>query len=118
MPKAKKFRDLVARMPVESRERSEALTRQLLEDMPLQALRRALTLTQDQLAESTGLTQSGIAQIEQRSDVFVSTLRRYIEAMGGELIITARFPFGETRISQFGPTAEQARRGALGCKGV
>lgn len=112
MPKTKKFRDLTARMPAESRERSEALTRQLLEEMPLQALRRALTLTQEQLAESSGLTQSGIAQIEQRSDVFVSTLRRYLEAMGGELVITARFPFGETRISQFAPTLEPPRRAA------
>jgi len=112
MPKTKKFRDLVARMPAGSRQRSEALTHQLLEEMPLQALRRALTLTQEQLAASSGLTQSGVAQIEQRSDVFVSTLRRYIEAMGGELVITARFPFGETRISQFASTADQPRRAA------
>lgn len=110
MPKTKKFRDLVARMPSESRERSEALTRQLLEEMPLQALRKALALTQDQLAETSGLTQSGVAQIEQRSDVFISTLRRYIEAMGGELVITARFPFGETKISQFTATPDQPRR--------
>jgi transcriptional regulator with XRE-family HTH domain len=72
-----------------------------MEEMPLQALRRALELTQGELAARSGLTQSGVAQIEQRSDVFVSTLRRYVEAMGGELVITARFPFGETRISQF-----------------
>lgn len=110
MSKTKKFHDLVARMPAESRKHSEALTRQLLEDMPLQALRRALAFTQEQLAESSGLTQSGVAQIEQRSDVFVSTLRRYIEAMGGELVITARFPFGETRISQFTPTPDPPKR--------
>jgi hypothetical protein len=53
------------------------------------------------MAAECGMSQPGIAQLEQRSDVFVSTLRRYIEAMGGELVITARFPFGETRISQF-----------------
>jgi len=113
MAKTKKFRDLVARMPSESRERSEALTRQLLAEMPLQALRKALALTQDQLAESSGLTQSGVAQIEQRSDVFVSTLRRYIEAMGGELVITARFPFGETKISQFTSTPDQPVQAAV-----
>jgi DNA-binding XRE family transcriptional regulator len=113
MPKTKKFRDLVARMPAESRARSEALTRQLLEEMPLQALRRALALTQEQLAESSGLTQSGIAQIEQRSDVFVSTLRRYIEAMGGELVIFARFPFGETKISQFATDLNPPKRATV-----
>lgn len=107
MPKTKRFRDLVARMPPESQRRSEALTRRLLDEMPLRALRRALTLTQEHLAQSSGFTQSGIAQIEQRSDVFVSTLRRYIEAMGGELVITAKFPFGETRISQFAPPPDR-----------
>jgi len=101
MAKSRKFRELVARMPAESRRRAGAATRRLMKEMPLQALRRALELTQEELAARSGLTQSGVAQIEQRSDLLVSTLRRYVEAMGGELVISARFPFGETQISQF-----------------
>jgi transcriptional regulator with XRE-family HTH domain len=84
-----------------SRARANALQQRLMAEMPLRAVRQALALTQEQLADSSGFSQPGVAQIEQRSDVFVSTLRRYIEAMGGELVITARFPFGETRITQF-----------------
>ena len=46
-------------------------------------------------------TQSEVSKIERRSDLYVSTLRSYIEAMGGELEIIARFPDGAVRINQF-----------------
>ncbi len=69
--------------------------------MPLQELRRARQLSQEQLARELGATQPEISKIEHRTDMYVSTLRRFVEAMGGELEIIARFPDGTIEITQF-----------------
>lgn len=98
---AKKFSALVAKMSPESRARSDALYRQLRAEMPLQELRRALDLTQQQVAASLGINQVAISKMEGQTDMYVSTLRRFVEAMGGELRIVARFPEGNVEISQF-----------------
>ncbi len=98
---AKKFRDLVARKPATWHAAVEARKRQLLGEMPLHELRRARQLSQEQLAEELGATQPEISKIERRTDMYVSTLRRFVEAMGGELDIIARFPDGTVRITQF-----------------
>jgi transcriptional regulator with XRE-family HTH domain len=66
----------------------------------LREVRRARQMTQETLAETLGMSQSEVSKVERRADVYVSTLRRYIEAMGGELQIVARFPNGETEIIQ------------------
>jgi transcriptional regulator with XRE-family HTH domain len=63
-------------------------------------VRRARQMTQETLAETLGMSQSEVSKVERRTDVYVSTLRRYIEAMGGELQIVARFPTGEAEIIQ------------------
>lgn len=62
----------------------------------LRELRKARTLTQEQLVESLNMAQGDISKLERRADLYVSTLRRYIEAMGGQLDLVARFPDGET----------------------
>ena len=98
---AKKFSELVARMSPESRARSDALYRQLLAEMPLQELRRALDLTQQQVAATLGINQVAVSKMEGQTDLYVSTLRRFVEAMGGELRIVAHFPEGNVEISQF-----------------
>ena len=103
---AKKFSERVARMSPESRARSDALYRQLLAEMPLQELRKALDLTQQQVAASLGINQVAISKMEGQADRYVSTLRRFVEAMGGELRIVARFPQGAVEISQFKREAE------------
>ncbi len=72
-----------------------------LRELPLAELRRARELSQQTLAEVMGVSQSEISKIEHRSDVYVSTLRSFIEAMGGELAIIARFPEGEVQVNQF-----------------
>lgn len=69
--------------------------------MPLQELRRARNLSQARLAETLGMAQPEISKIEHRTDLYVSTLRSYIEAMGGNLEIIARFPDGAVRVTQF-----------------
>jgi len=55
-------------------------------------LRRAVQRTQEELAASLGGCQDTVSRIERRSDLLLSTLRRYIEAMGGKLELVARFP--------------------------
>jgi transcriptional regulator with XRE-family HTH domain len=62
----------------------------------LRELRKARTLTQEQLVESLNMAQGDISRLERRADLYVSTLRRYIEAMGGQLDLVAHFPDGET----------------------
>jgi len=64
----------------------------IAEETTLRDMRRALALTQETVAEALGIKQVNISQLEKRSDLLLSTLRRYVEAMGGELELTARFP--------------------------
>lgn len=97
---AKKFSELVARMSPESRARSAALAQEMLREMPLLELRQARNLTQAQLAECLGTTQASVSKLERRSDMYLSTLRRLVEAMGGEMEIIARFPDGAIRLGE------------------
>ena len=64
----------------------------IAEEMTLQDLRKAHALTQERLAELLGVRQESISNIENRSDVLLSTLRAYVAAMGGDLTLTVSFP--------------------------
>jgi transcriptional regulator with XRE-family HTH domain len=66
-------------------------------------IRRAQQMTQETLAEALGISQSEVSKVERRTDLYMSTLRRYIEAMGGELEVVARFPNGGVEIIQIAP---------------
>ena len=98
---ARKFSELRSRMSPRSRARAAARARELLAEMPLAELRRARGLSQKALAEALGVQQPSIARLEKRTDMYVSTLRSHIEAMGGELEVVARFPDGSIRILAF-----------------
>lgn len=98
---AGKFRDLYDKMPADAKQRIETRVERTLEEMPLQELREARQLTQQQLAEQLKSGQAAVSKLERRADMYVSTLRRFIEAMGGELDIVARFPEGDVRITNF-----------------
>ena len=98
---ANKFSDLRAKMNPEARERAELIAHTMLAEMPLNELRQARGLSQKTLAEMLHVQQPSIAKIEKRTDMYLSTLRSHIEAMGGELEIVARFPDGSVRISNF-----------------
>lgn len=99
---AKNFKELQTKMPAEARARSEAKAEGMIREMALDELRAALDLTQEQLADVLRVKQAAISKVERRSDMFISTLRRIIEAMGGELEIRAILPDGIVRINQFG----------------
>ena len=98
---ARKFAELRAKMSPDSRARAETMTRQLLKEMPLNELRRAHELAQTTIGELLGMSQPEVSKLEQRSDALISTVRRYVQAMGGELEIVARFPDGTVKINQF-----------------
>ena len=98
---AKKFSELEAKMSPQSRERSDALYNNMLAEMPLNELRQARALSQVKLAETLHVNQAAVSKIERRTDMYISTLRAYIRAMGGDLEIVAKFPDGEVKIANF-----------------
>ena len=73
----------------------------MLAAMPLHELRRARGLSQKALADILQVQQPAIAKLERRTDMYISTLRSHIEAMGGQLDIVARFPDGSVNINNF-----------------
>lgn len=98
---ARKFSELRARMSPEARARADARAREMLAEMPLNELRQARGLSQKMLAELLHVRQPAIAKMEKRTDMYISTLRSHIEAMGGELDVVARFPDGTVKITNF-----------------
>lgn len=99
---ARKFQNLRNKMSRERRDKIDAMTKGLLAEMPMHELRRARQLSQEQLAEMLKIKQGSVSKLERRTDLYISTLRRYIEAMGGELTLQARFPEGAVTITQLG----------------
>jgi predicted XRE-type DNA-binding protein len=95
------FRELLGPMPPHRQRRIENRFQKSLAAMPLDQLRKAQQMAQLQLAEILGVNQGEVSKIEHRSDICVSTLAEYIEAMGGRLEIRAVFKDREVRITQF-----------------
>jgi len=97
---AKNFRQLQAKMSRKARRRSEAKANRMIREMALDELRVARQLTQEQLAAQLKVRQPAIAKLERRADMYLSTLRSVIKAMGGELDVRAVFPDGSVRIKK------------------
>jgi DNA-binding Xre family transcriptional regulator len=98
---AKNFNELRKRMSPERLARSEERVKKMLAEMPLHELREARRLTQEQLGEQLGVAQAEVSKLERRTDMYVSTLGRIIQAMGGRLELRAVFPDGEVTIERF-----------------
>ncbi len=95
------FAELRARMSPEAQAAADAEAVRLGEEMDLAEVRRALKLSQQEIGHVLQVGQGSVAKIEKRTDMYVSTLRRFIEAMGGELEIVARFPDHSVKIRNF-----------------
>ena len=79
--------------------------------MPLKEIRKALELTQGQMAQTLGTTQDNVSRVENRADLLVSTLKSYVEAMGGSPTMIAEFPAGKIAVTLTPePPARAARR--------
>jgi transcriptional regulator with XRE-family HTH domain len=88
-------------MSPERRARIDAAVREDLTEMLLSEIRRLAGLTQEQLAESLDIKQPTLSKLESQDDMQISTLRRIVEALGGELEIVARLPGGRISLTQF-----------------
>src|ERR1035437_4935801 len=103
-----KFSELRAIMTPAAQARSAAKAQAMLAEMPLNELRQARGLSQKMLADVLHVQQPAIAKIEKRTDMYLSTLRSHIEAMGGQLEVVARFPDGVVKISNFAELGQSA----------
>ncbi len=75
------------------RKKVEARAKELIaEEMTLRELRKARKLTQVRMAKALGIKQDSVSRLEKRSDLLLSTLRKTVEAMGGNLSLVAKFP--------------------------
>ncbi len=92
--KRHKWSDIKARSKPETRARIEAAAQRLSDDLHLSQLRKARGLTQETMAELLGVSQAEVSKMERRTELYVGTLRKFIEAMNGELVIAARFADG------------------------
>lgn len=104
----KNFRELEAKMGAERIAASDARVKKLIAEMPLHQLRAARQMTQAHLAVILNKDQSAISQMERRTDMYLRTLADFIEAMGGELEIRAKFPDGIVRITGLAERAQTA----------
>jgi|SRR5579863_628833 DNA-binding XRE family transcriptional regulator len=95
------FKKLVAKMTPSQRRRMNKKLETMREEMRLQELRLARHLTQSALAETLGVGQAAVAKLEKRTDMYVSNLGHFVEALGGKLRIVASFPDGDVTITNF-----------------
>jgi transcriptional regulator with XRE-family HTH domain len=98
------FSELTKDFTPERRARVAAKAAALREAMTLEELRKARSLSQEEVAEALTVNQPAVAKLETRRDMHVSNLRRYIEALGGTLEITAHFEKTNVVISNIGET--------------
>jgi len=87
------IREKIARLNSVQRRKVAARAADLIaEEMSLRELRKARKLTQTRVAKVLGITQDGVSRLEKRSDLLLSTLRKTVKAMGGDVRIVAEFP--------------------------
>ncbi len=90
---AKKLSEIMEQMPLERQDKISARADELIaEQMTLRDIRKARELTQERMAELLKIRQDSVSRLEKRSDLLLSTLRSYVQAMGGELQLTVKFP--------------------------
>ena len=85
--------DKIRKLSPSQRRKVEARAKELIaEEMTLRELRKARKLTQVRMAKALGVNQDSVSRLEKRSDFLLSTLRKTVGAMGGDLSIVAKFP--------------------------
>jgi predicted transcriptional regulator len=99
---ARKYAELRNKMSSERRRRNDVETAKMLLDLNLQELRQTIAgRNQDELAAILNVTQGYISRLERQDDMLLSKLYAFVEALGGQVEIRARFPNREVRITQF-----------------
>jgi transcriptional regulator with XRE-family HTH domain len=107
----KKWNELLKQLPPDARARIDARVARTLASMPLSEVRRAIGMTQAELASTLDTGQGSVSKVERSADMYLSTLRKYVEAMGGELHLIASFPEGRRfEIVDLGTTDQRRAR--------
>jgi DNA-directed RNA polymerase specialized sigma subunit len=94
----KSWTKIRSEMPKETQARLDNRLKETLASLPLDKLRKARSLTQVAVAERLQVDQGSVSRLESRTDMYLSTLREYIEALGGTLEMRADFPDGSVNI--------------------
>jgi len=100
---ANKFSALRAGMTPAAQARAAARAESMLVEMQLQALRKSRKATQSEVAKAMHVEQAAVSKLERREDMYISTLREYVKALGGELKLVASFPDAEIQVHPFEP---------------
>lgn len=95
---AKPLSELINKTSATVRAKSSVRAAEILAEMNLTNIRKLQKITQDQIAEVLCIKQPSVAQLEKRTDIYISTLRSYLSSFGGKLELVASFPDG-TKIS-------------------
>src|ERR1035438_8812298 len=103
---AHNWRDIRRKLSPQQEEETRLYVKSVVEAVSLNQLREARSLTQANLASILGINQGSVSKMEKRTDMYISTLRSFIQAMGGQLQIRAVFPEGEVQIEQFENVAD------------
>ena len=103
---AHKWKDVRKQLSPEAEQRIQRSITEAGAVMTLHQLREARSLTQVNLAKVLQINQGAVSKMEKRADMYVSTLRNFIQAMGGQLQVKAIFPEGEVQIDRFENVAE------------
>lgn len=98
--KIRRFAELAEKITTDETRRGRVAAHKqvLLQELCLAELRRARQLSQADLARTLNTTQSGVSRLEHQADLYLSTLRKYVEALGGQLEVQAIFPDGRCSI--------------------
>jgi transcriptional regulator with XRE-family HTH domain len=107
---AKSFDDLVKRTTTKkTRAKAARRAQELLGEMLLSEVRHLAGKSQQEVAEQLGMKQPSLSKLEKQGDMQISTLRKIVKALGGELEVLARFPKGSVKIDQFDPPHRRSR---------
>lgn len=108
---AKSFDELVKRTTTKkTRAKAAGRVKELLAELVLSELRQLGGMSQRQVAEALGMKQPSLSKLEKQGDMQISTLRKIVKALGGELEIRARFPKATVKIGQFNASKSRSRR--------
>ena len=108
---AKSFDDLAKRTTTKkTRAKADRRTQELLAELLLSEVRQLAGKSQQEVAEALGIKQPSLSKLERQADMQIVTLRKIVNALGGELEILAKFPKGTVKIDQFTPAPRPSRR--------
>ena len=99
-----RFEKLRSKMSLEAQRQADLLAREMLSAMSLAEIRGIRGLSQQAMADHLNIQQPAVAKLEARQDMRISTLRKHVQALGGQLELVARFPDQAVLITQEGKT--------------